>query len=60
MRRILGFDRVCRIGRVLYFAIRGKRARVVVDCPTEEEIMRIDATDILRRNKIAGGVHFFL
>ena len=54
------FDRVCRIGRVVYFAFRGQSAQTTVTCSAEEDIMRIDVTDILHKQKIAEKTHFFL
>ena len=55
------FDRTCRIGRVLYFTFRrGKLAKATVEYSEEDEIMRIDVTDVLKGLHCQGGLHFFL
>lgn len=54
------FDRACRIGRVVYFAVRGNFSRGMVHYSPEEDIMRVDISSVLRKTKTAGGVHFFL
>lgn len=56
------FDRVCRIARVLAFLIKTKMTKISVGYSKEDEIIRIDVTNIFFELKwtASGGTHFFL
>lgn len=55
-----GFDRLCRILRILYFTRRADVAKTMVDFDDGSGIVRIDATSIFLPRKTPGGNHFFL
>lgn len=54
------FDRVCRIARIAYSFVRSKRSQALAQFSDEDNIIRIDVTDIFSSRNVAGGVHFFL
>lgn len=56
------FDRLCRIARVLLSLIKIKTTKALVDYSKEDEIIRIDVTNIFCKLPQAalGGTHFFL
>ena len=53
-------DRVCRIARVLYSVVGNGMQNATVEFSKEDEIVRIDVTEIFRPKKLSGGVHVFL
>lgn len=53
-------DRVCRIARVLYSVVGNGMQNATVEFSKEDQIVRIDVTEIFRPKKLSGGVHVFL
>lgn len=54
------FDRVCRICRVVYFSFGGRLSKALMEYNEEEQMVRIDVTDVMRNRRVLGGQHFFL
>lgn len=54
------FDRLCRIGRVAYYAATASSMKAPVEFDQESHILRVDVTSVFERTKPAGGEYFFL